>query len=157
MGPGLRAAALGLAALAVAGCGYGFSTRWAGKGGADRVDVRPIENLSAEPGLGPTMTDSLRTAIARRGASGDGGARLEGEVRARAPAPSSPGGATWSIGVQLKARLVVDGRVTAEGTFARDGEYLSGADPVETEGRRALALRRLADEVAVEVLAAFER
>jgi hypothetical protein len=157
MRPGLRAAALGLAAVAAAGCGYAFSTRWAGKGGADRVDVRPIENLSAEPGLGPVMTDALRTSIARRGASGDGGARIEGEVRTRPPAPSSPGGATWTIGVLLKARLVVDGRVTAEGSFAREVEYLSGADPVETEGRRALALRRLADEVALEVLTAFER
>ena len=157
MRPALRVAALGVAAVAAAGCGYAFSTRWTGKGGAERVDVRPIENLSTEPGLGPVMTDALRTAVARRGASGDGVGRLEGEVRARAPAPSSQGGATWTIGVQLKARLVVDGRVTAEGTFARDGEYLSGADPVETEGRRALALRRLADEVALEVLAAFER
>jgi len=149
------AAALGLAAAA--GCGYGFSARWAGKGGADRVEVRPIENLSSEPGLGPVVTDALRTAIARRGASGEGGATLEGEVRTRPPAPSSPGGATWSIGVQLKAKLVVDGHATAEGTFTREAEYLSGADPVETEGRRALALRRLADDIALEVLAAFER
>jgi hypothetical protein len=154
-----RSAALALAAAtaAAAGCGYGFSTRWAGKGGADRVEVRPLENLSAEPGLGAAVTDALRVALARRGADGAGGARLEGEVRARPPAPSSPGGATWAIGVQVKARLVVNGRVAAEGTFAREADYLSGADPVETEGRRALALRRLADELAPEILAAFER
>jgi hypothetical protein len=154
--PGAAWVLLALAA-GVGGCGYHLSARWEGKGGVERVEVRPLENLSTEPGLGAAITDALRTALARRGAAGPGGARLEGEVRARPPAPSSPGGATWAIGVLVKARLVVDGQVAAEGTFAREADYLSGADPVETEGRRALALRRLADELAPEILAAFER
>lgn len=57
----------------------------------------------------------------------------------------------------MRARLLVGERVAAEGTFSREADYLAGADPVESEGRRALALRRLAGELADEILAAFER
>jgi hypothetical protein len=146
-----------LLALASTGCGYGLSTRWQGKGGADRVEVRDLENLSTEPGLGAAMTGALRTALARRGAAGAGGARIEGEVRAQPPVPSSADGLTWRISVELRARLVAGAEVAAEGTFSRAVDYLGGADPVESEGRRALALRRLADELAGEVLVAFER
>lgn len=82
---------LALGLCLAAGCGYGLGTRWVGKGGADRVQVRPVENLSTEPGLGAAVTDALRIALARRGAGsgtppgagrGDG-ARIEGDVRAR--------------------------------------------------------------------------
>jgi hypothetical protein len=156
---------LALGLCLAAGCGYGLGTRWMGKGGADRVEVRPVENLSTQPGLGATVTEALRIALARRGAAsgtqpgaGRGeGARIEGDVRAREPAPSSPGARTWRIAVEVRARLLVGEKVAAEGTFSREADYLAGADPVESEGRRALAMRRLAGELADEILAAFER
>ncbi len=89
-------------------------------------------------------------------------------MRAGAPGPSSPDGATWRIGVEVKARLVVDGTTVSERTVRREADYLAGeagapdrpgpaSDALETEGRRALALRRVADDAARELLRAFER
>jgi hypothetical protein len=153
--------ALALAACGgISSCGYALSTRWVGKGGVEKVEVRLIENRSTEQGLGATVTDALRAALARRGASGADGpgeGRIEGEVRARPPTASSAEARTWHIGIVVHARLVVGAAIAAEGTFTREVDYLAGADPVESEGRRALALRRLAEELAPEILAAFER
>ncbi len=80
-------------------------------------------------------------------------------MRAGAPGPSSPDGATWRIGVEVKARLVVKGTTVSERTVRREADYLAGVsgDALETEGRRALALRRVADDAARELLHAFER
>ena len=66
-------------------------------------------------------------------------------------------GGTWRIGVDVRARLVARGATVAEHAARREVDYLVGADALETEGRRALALRRLADDAAREVLRAFER
>ena len=145
------------ASLAASACGYGLSTRWQGRGGVERVEVLDLENLSTEPGLGAAVTGALRTALARRGAAGPGGARLVGEVRAQPPVPSSAGSATWRITLEVRARLLRGDEAVAEGTFTRAADYLGGADPVESEGRRTLALRRLADELAGEIVTAFER
>jgi hypothetical protein len=161
-----------LACGALSGCGYALSTRWVGKGGAKKVEVRLFQNRSTEPGLGSVMTDALREGLARRGAlsaseapsasegqpgSPEESARLEGEVGARQPTASSADAKTSHIGIEVRARLVVGAQAVAEGTFAREADYLAGDDPVESEGRRALALRRLAEELAPEILAAFER
>jgi hypothetical protein len=157
---GSRAAALSLAAaLAAAGCGYAFSTRYVARGGADAIRVAAFENRSAEPELGAAVTAALRGALSRRGALAEGGAAdavLEGEVSASDPAPSSPGGATWRVAVEVRARLRAAGTVE-ERTLRREVDYLGGGDPLESEGRRGLALRRAADEVAADVLRAFER
>ncbi|HEY6101466.1 MAG TPA: LPS assembly lipoprotein LptE [Anaeromyxobacter sp.] len=158
-------------ALAAAACGYGFTQRYVAKGGADRVHVRAFENLSTEPDLGAAITSALRTELSRRGAeAGEGAAAaIEGEVRATEPAPTSQrtlvgvGGpapseiGTWRIALEVRARLHEGGKKVAEHVARREAGYLAGADPLETEGRRALALRRLADEAAREVLRAFER
>jgi len=161
------AAALGLAgAVGLAGCGYALSTRWEGRGGVREVAVEEFENRSTDPGLGAALTGALRAGLARRGAEGPGGARLVGEVRARPATPSSAGSSvaggaaearTYRASLEVRAKLVRGGEVLAEQTFLREAEYVGGADPVEAEGRRALALRRLADELAAEILAAFER
>jgi len=145
---------------ALASCGYALSTRWVGKGGLEKVEVRLFQNRSTEPALGTVVTDALRAGLARRGAlaaSTEGSARLEGEVGARQPTASSADAKTWHIGIEVRARLLAGAEVAAEGTFAREVDYLAGGDPVESEGRRALALRRLAEELAPEILAAFER
>ena len=155
------------AALALCACGYSFTQRYVAKGGAERVHVRAFENLSTEPALGAAITSALRSELSRRGAdAGEGAATaIEGEVRSVEPAPASlrtvapttAEVATWHIAVEVRARLVQGGAKLSELTVRREGGFLAGADPLETEGRRALALRRLAEEAAREVLRGFER
>lgn len=158
-------ASLARAALVVtvglSACGYALETRYVAQGGAERIHVRAFENLSTEASLGAELTAALRTELARRGAAAGPGAPAElvGEVRAGAPGPSSPESATWRIGVEVRARLLVDGATVSERTVRRETDYLAGvgADALETEGRRALALRRVTEEAARELLRAFER
>lgn len=128
--------------------------------------MRTFENLSGEPELGAVVTSALREELARRGAEGGAGApaAIEGDVRAGEPAPTAVrtvGGATavstWRIALEVRARLVADGATVAEHVVRREADFLGGADPLETEGRRALALRRAADDAAREILHAFER
>jgi hypothetical protein len=123
-----------------------------------RVAVRPFQNLSAEPELGAVVAAALRNELARRGVSQGGDAVLDGEVRATEPVPSTSGAFTLHVALDVKARLsVAAGAPKAERTVRREADYLAGVDALETEGRRALALRRLADEAAVELLRAFQR
>ncbi len=147
------------AALALSACGYGFSQRYVARGGATAVAVRPFENRSVEPELGAVVTTALRTELARRGADAPGGgaATIEGEVRAEEPVLTSRGGASWRIGVTVRARLLAGGATVAEHVARRDADYVGGGDPLETEARRALALRRIADDAARDVLRAFEQ
>ena len=161
---GRGAPLLALAALGLGACGYGFSQRWVARGGAERVHVRDFENRSTEPELGAALTEALRAELARRGADAPEGARavIEGEVRATEPVPTAtraapPEVAAWRIGIEVRARLVDGGATVAERVVRRDADFLGGADPRESEGRRALALRRLAAGAARELLVAFER
>ncbi len=164
----MKPAAIAASVTLLLSCGYGFSERYVARGGAARVQVRTFANQSAEPELGAILTGALRTELSRRGADAgaDAGAAIEGEVRAGQPALTSPprltpsgvaAAATWRIGIEVRARLVSGGAAIAEHTVRRETDYLGGIDPLETEARRALALRRLADEAAREVLRAFER
>ncbi|HSN90822.1 MAG TPA: LPS assembly lipoprotein LptE [Anaeromyxobacteraceae bacterium] len=154
--PGRRAAAAAAALLAGA-CGYRFTARADLPAGVDRVAVRPFENLSTEPELGAAVAAALRRELARRGAEGEGGAVLTGEVRATEPVPSTPGAVTWRIAIEVRARLAVAGAPGPERTLRRETDYLAGVDALETEGRRALALRRLADEAARDLVAELGR
>jgi hypothetical protein len=153
----MRPAAIA-AAAALAACGYGFSQRWVARNGAERVHVRAFENLSTEPELGAIVTAALRRELARRGA--DAGekapAAIEGDARATEPTPNL-NAVTWRIGIEVRARLVAGGTTLADRTVRREGDYVAGADALETEGRRALAVRRLAGEAAREILRAFAR
>jgi hypothetical protein len=153
----VRPAALA-AVLALAGCGYAFSQRYVARGGGTAVHAGTFENLSPEPELGAAVTEALRTELARRGADAGPGAAvaIEGDVRAEPSAPTSPEGGTWRIAVVVRARLVASGAPLAEHAARREADYVGGGDPLETEGRRALALRRLAAEAAREILLAFE-
>ncbi len=162
MRAGRGAPLLALAALGLGACGYGFSQRWVARGGAERVHVRDFENRSTEPELGAALTEALRGELARRGADAPEGARavIEGEVRATEPVPTATRAAqvaAWRIGIEVRARLVDGGATVAEKVLRRDADFLGGADPRESEGRRALALRRLAAGAARELLVAFER
>lgn len=151
-------ATLAALALGAAGCGYGFTQRYRARGGAERVFVRTFENRSADPELGAALTASLRERLARRGASAgaDAPAVIEGEVEAPEGVPSSAAGETFHVALVAHARLRVAGETVAEHVARRQGDHLGGADAPETEGRRALALRALADDAALEILRAFE-
>jgi hypothetical protein len=155
-----RYGGLALAVLALAGCGYHFSQRYTAAGGVSRIHVRPFVNGSTEPELGAVVTSALRSELARRGADageGAGAAVLDGEVRSTEPALTSTTGATWRIAIELRARLVSGGAPPVERTVRREDDYLAGVDPLETEGRRAVALRRMAEDAARDLLRALER
>ncbi len=147
------------ASLALAACGYGFSQRYVARGGASSIRVRPFENRSTDPELGAQVTTALRTELARRGADGgaDAPAEIDGEVRAGEPVITSRGGASWRVGVSVRARLLAQGTPVAEHVARREADFVGGADPLETGARRALALRRAAEDAARDVLRAFEK
>jgi hypothetical protein len=147
----------------------------------DAIHVRPFENRSGEPELGAVLTTALRAELARRGSDAGAGAAswIEGGVRATEPILTSTDATTWRIAIEVRARLASASGVRAERTVRREVVYLTGdcvggrtptdtsaasaglpactVDPLETEGRRALALRRAADDAAHELLRALER
>ncbi len=152
-----RAAVAVAGALALAGCGYSVSAGKKLRGGAERAEVRPFENLSTDPSVGVEVTAALRGTLARRGAYGEGArALIDGQVLTDTVAPSFAGGATQRVGLLVRARLMVDGALVLERNVRREADYLAGADALEGEARRAQALRRLAGEAARDVLSAFE-
>jgi hypothetical protein len=140
------------------GCGYAFTHGYRAVGGADRIHVAAFENLSGDPDLGAAVTAALREELRRRGAdAGDAApAVLVGEVRASPGVPSTASAATWRVRLDVRARLVVRGATVAERTVRREADHLGGADALETEGRRAVALRALAGDAARELLRALE-
>jgi hypothetical protein len=155
----MRALAAALAVTAaLAGCGYRAAAPYRVRGGVDRVHVNAFENESGDPELGATVTAALRDELARRGAwaDGDAPAVLDGSVRASEGAPSTAGGATFRVAVELRARLIVSGKTVQELTVRREADQLGGADALEAEGRRAVVLRRLASDAARELLRAME-
>lgn len=143
--------------LATPACGYSFTAAGRLTGGIGSAGVRPFENRSTEPDLGAALSGALRQELASRGALARGPARavIAGEVSAGAPAPGAPGGASWRIALEVKARLVDGERAVAERTLRREADYPAGLDALETEGRRAQALRKLVAECARELVASL--
>ena len=58
--------------------------------------------------------------------------------------------------MEVRARLSVGGRLVQELTVQRQDSQLAGADALESEGRRLVALRRLARDASRELLRALE-
>lgn len=158
IGPGRRRAAALLAAAALLSCGYRLSQRYAAQGGVTRIHVRTFENHSADPELGAAVTAALREELARRGAEAgaDAPAWLEGNVQVVEGGPSTPAAATQRVALELRARLMVGSELRSARLVRRDGDYLGGADALEAEARRAVELRKLAQEAAREVLRLME-
>jgi hypothetical protein len=152
----MRRAALLALALA-SGCGYAVASGLRLQGGVTRVAVRPFENLSTDPALGAVVATALREEVARRGggSADEAAAVIDGEVRTDTLAPTLAGGASQRVALTVQARLLVGGAVKVERRVRREEEYLSGVDALEGEGRRALALRRAADEAARALLDAL--
>jgi Lipopolysaccharide-assembly len=156
----MRRLALALAAVALSACGYRFASRGAPlAGGVAQIFVPPLENRTGDAEAGAFVAAALREELARRGADGgsSAAARLEGAVEDTRYAPSSPNGATWALSLTVSARLVSAGKPVAETRVARSEEYLAGQDPLETEGRRRLALRRAAAAAARDVVEQLEK
>jgi hypothetical protein len=149
---------LALALAALSACGYQLTRGYRARGGADHIHVRAFENDTSDPQLGATVTAALRDELASRGAwaGPDAPAVLEGWVRASESVPSTYGAALFGMSVEVHGRLSVHGKLVNELTVKRNADHLGGADPLETEGRRAVALRRLAQEAARELLRAME-
>jgi hypothetical protein len=118
--------------------------------------VRPFENRTGDSEAGAFVAAAVREELARRGGERGGEGRLDGIVEDARAAPSSPNGATWRLGLIVSAKLVDGTRTLAEARVAREEEFLAGQDPLETEGRRRLALRRAAQAAARELVERFE-
>jgi hypothetical protein len=152
----VRVAAV-LVLLACSACGYAFT---AGVGrlpaGAEQVAVRPLGNRTGDAEAGALLAGALRAELARRGA--DGGpsapARLEGEVEEIASAPAGAG--MWRLTLVVQARLSGARGTLAEHRARRTEDYLAGVDPLETEGRRRIALGRAAAAAAREIVERME-
>ncbi len=146
-------------ALLGAGCGYGFA---AGSGrlppGAYQVFVRPLANNTADAEVGALVAGALRQELARRDHLGGEGAdaRIEGEVVTSTFTASSLSSATWEQTLNVRARLMVAGKAVSEQSVERKEQYLGAIDPLESEGRRRLALRRLAAAIARDLVERFQ-
>jgi hypothetical protein len=161
----MRALGLALAvAAAGTGCGYRLASKGAPlAGGATAVFVPPFENHTGDAEAGAFVAAALREELARRGAAGEAAstARIVGIVeslRADPSAPSAAGApfATWRLALTASARLVVSERAVAEARAGREEDYLAGQDPLETEGRRRVALRRAAAGAARDLVERLE-
>jgi hypothetical protein len=154
---GTRGRLTALALALAAGCGYSFSAAGQLTGGLRQASVRPFENRSTEPELGAALGAAVREELAARGAlhRGESRAVVVGEVSVGRPTPAAPGGVSWRVAVDVKARLLDGERVVAERTLRREADYAAGLDPLETEGRRAQALKRLAADCARELVASM--
>jgi hypothetical protein len=154
-----RAAGLLAAAFAFGGCGYSLMARGAPlPGGEAAIFVPPLENRTSDAELGAWIAAALREDLARRGRGGepDSALRLEGEVLESGFSPASSGATTYRAWVILHARLKQGDQVLAETTLRSDDDYLGGLDALESEGRRRVALRRLSEKMARELLERFE-
>lgn len=155
-----RARSLALLLAASAGCGYSLA---AGSGrlpsGAQHVFVRPLENRTTDAEAGALVAAALRQELARRGADGSSGsaARIEGTIEDSSFSPLGLNPPTYRLGLTVSARLFVGEKLLAEQRAARVEDWLSGLDPLESEGRRRLALRRAAEAVAKEIVERFEQ
>jgi hypothetical protein len=140
-------------------CGYALVSG-AGRfpAGAERVLVRPFDNMTGEAEIGVWVAAGLREELGRRGlAGGDSApARIEGEVTSSSSGVSTPTGATYQETLAVKARLLVGSKVVSEQAVSRSEQYLGGADPLETEGRRRVALRKLSLEIARDLVESFQ-
>jgi hypothetical protein len=73
-----------------------------------------------------------------------------------AASPAAAGAGVWRLTLVVNVRLLGGGRTMAERRVRRSEDYLAGVDPLESEGRRRIALRRAADAAARELIEALE-
>ncbi|GEJ56190.1 LPS assembly lipoprotein LptE [Anaeromyxobacter diazotrophicus] len=156
-GGGPRAALAG-ALVALASCGYAVHAPGRLPEDARQVFVRALENRTTDADAGALVAAALRRELARRGADAGPGApaKLEGAVEGVGFGAASPNGAIYRLTLTVSARLVVAGKVASEQRSVRSEDWLAGQDPLESEGRRRLALRHAAEAVAREIVERLE-
>jgi len=153
----MRARATACGVLLLAGCGYAFTTGVSRlPAGAERVAVRPLANRTADAEVGGWVASALRAELARRGADGPASApaALEGEVEEIASARAASG--VWRLTLVVRAALRSGDRVLGEHRSRRTEDYAAGVDPLESEGRRRIALRRACEASAREIIERLE-
>ncbi len=127
--------------------------------GAQRIFVRPFENHTTDAELGALVAAALRQELARRGADAgsEARARIEGTIDDASSALVGLNPPIYHLNLTVTARLLVDGKALAEQRMGHGEDYLSGLDPLESEGRRRLALRRSAEALARDIVERFEQ
>ena len=157
--PAIRSVVGLVLACALAGCGYSAHGS-AGRlpRGAEQIFVRPLEDRTTDADAGALVAAALRRELARRGADAgpDAPARIEGAVERVTFGAPGPNGALYRLTLIVSTQLVVGGKRVAEQRTQRDEDWLAGQDPLESEGRRRLALRHAADEAAREIVERYE-
>lgn len=150
--------ALALLPLALASCGYTVHAQGRLPENARQIFVRPLEDHTTDADAGALVAAALRRELARRGADAGPGApaQLEGTVEGVSFGASSPNGAIYRLTLSVTARLVVAGQVASEQRSQRSEDWLAGQDPLESEGRRRLALRHAAEAAAREIVERLE-
>jgi hypothetical protein len=155
----IRSAVGLLLTCALGGCGYSAHGS-AGRlpHGAEQIFVRPLEDRTTDANAGALVAAALRRELARRGADAgpDAPARIEGAVERVTFGAPGPNQATYRLTLIVSTHLLVGGKLVAEQRTQRDEDWLAGQDPLESEGRRRLALRHAADEAAREIVERYE-
>lgn len=156
---GTLASAFAVLALASTGCGYSLAAGTANMPrGAEHVFVRPLQARTTDSEAGALVAAAVREELARRGVEGgpESPARIEGTVDNTSFVSSATVGA-YRFTLVVTVRLVVNGNVVTERRPVAEEDYLPGQDPLESEGRRRLALRRAAQAIARDIVEGFER
>jgi hypothetical protein len=151
--------------LSISGCGYRFAAGPATLPEGIRAVSAPVfVNNTAEPGLQVVFTQALRDELARSGVESrsDADAELSGELAAVWGGPSlltTPSQpkltadaflASYRVFATARLRLTKAGKALGSLEVMGSEDYLPGADVVQTEANRQLALRRLAGRLMRE-------
>ncbi|MCB9523728.1 MAG: hypothetical protein H6702_10195 [Myxococcales bacterium] len=145
-----------LVALVLPGCGYRF-VQPQGAQPIQGVALDPVDDTSADRGVGRAASDALRAAGV---APGDAGRRLGGVVTVEPEHPVAYGPqatAAWRADVAFTLRLRdADGMaVLREAPVVRPAVWQRGATPLETRANRRRAVQAAAACAARDALAAW--
>lgn len=144
-------------------CGYRFTTGAAGvREDIRRVAIKPLRNISLEPGVEGVVTKALRRAMVQRGFTleagpAPGAAQVEGVIRSVNVTPTAfPSARGTLIASEYRLTLTLDLVLrskeggspvwSGQGVSGKEN-FLAGSTLLETEANRRLALRRLSREL----------
>ena len=163
-----RLLCIGLVVLGT-GCGYGFAARRGqlptqGK----RVHAPAFLNSTSEAGLDAVFTAAFRSELAAMHADGPADSEVEarGEVTALGGGPGlpftrvAPGGsgsevsslASYSVAASACIRLVEGSKALGSTCVSGSEDYPPGADALQIDAARRVALRRLAQRLMREAI-----
>jgi outer membrane lipopolysaccharide assembly protein LptE/RlpB len=149
---------LSLCAALTAACGYSFSHGGKLPAGAAALRVSPVDNRTALAEAGSLFEGALRDELIARGQLTEQGALPAAELTIgtvkSAPSALNVGGAfafTLLAEVRLRVRDAGGAELYAD-QLSLGEDYVAGVDVLGTEANRRTALRRLARNVARELL-----